>query len=94
MRKRKWMYVMSPVAYEISCDKCGGSNIAWSEFEKMIWCYDCKIDTRGNEGIFGGPIPLKVSKMFGITFDRFYLKDKKIREMKVFGDKIIYRLKK
>ena len=36
MKKRTWVYVMSPIAYEISCDKCGGSNINWSEFEKMI----------------------------------------------------------
>ena len=94
MKKRTWVYVMSPIAYEISCDKCGGSNITWSEFEHKIFCFDCKVDTRGNEGIFGGPIPLEVSKMFGTTFDRFYFKDKIIREMKIVGKKIIYRKKR
>jgi len=91
MKKRKWMYVMAPTAYEISCDRCGGNNITWSEFEKMIWCYDCKVDTTGNDGIFGGPIPLEVSKMLEMNFDRFYFKDKTIRKMKIVGNKIIYR---
>ncbi len=93
MRKRNWIYYQEPNTYEISCDKCGGSNITWSEYEHKIWCYDCKIDTRGNEGIFGGPIPLEVSKMLGISFDRYYFKDKKIREIKIVGNRITYRKK-
>ena len=91
MKKRKWVYIMKPTAYEISCDKCGGSKITWSEFEHMIWCYDCKIDTQGNEGIFGGPISLEVSKLFGISFDRFYLKSKRIRKMITKGDRLIWK---
>ena len=94
MKKRTWCYVQQPTSYEMSCDKCGGINITWSEWEKGIWCYDCKIDTRGNEGIFGGPIPLEVSKILGTSFDRFYFKDKIIKEMKIVGNKIIYRKKK
>ena len=91
MKKRKWMYVMKPSNYEISCDKCGGNNITWSEFERLIWCYDCEIDTKGTEGIFGGPIPLEVSKILGISFDRFYLKDHSIRRMKLVGNKMIWK---
>ena len=47
MQKREWVYVMDPAEYEIECDHCDGTNIAWSEFKHMIWCYDCKIDTKG-----------------------------------------------
>jgi hypothetical protein len=61
--KRKTCYVLSPEKYEISCDKCDGTNITWSEFEHKIWCYDCQIDTDGNPGIFGGPIPVNVTKL-------------------------------
>jgi len=61
--KRKTCFVLKPDAYEISCDKCGGINITWSEYEHKIWCYDCQIDTDGNPGIFDGPIPVGVTKM-------------------------------
>jgi hypothetical protein len=81
---------MKPANYEISCDKCGGTNITWSEFEKLIWCYNCKIDTRGTGGIFDGPIPVELCKMFGISFDRIYLKDRSIRRMKCRGNKLIW----
>jgi len=86
MKKRKWVYIMKPTAYEISCDLCGGSNIEWSEFEHMIWCYDCEKDTPGNEGIFDGPIPVEVCKMLGISFDKINLKTKTRRYMKVCKD--------
>ena len=82
---------MEPTAYEMRCDKCGGSNITWSEFEKCIWCYDCKIDTPGTGGIFDGPIPCEVAKIFGISFDRLYFKDKSIRKMRISGNKLIWR---
>lgn len=74
MRKRTWMYVQKPARYEIRCDKCGGHMIAWSEFEHMIWCYQCRIDTPGAGGIFDGPIPLEVAEIFGISFDKFFSK--------------------
>lgn len=64
---------MKPQSYEISCDLCGGSNIEWSEYEHMIWCYDCKKDTRGNGGVFDGPIPLGAAKLMGLSFDRIDL---------------------
>jgi len=93
-KRRTWCYVMDPCAYEISCDICNGYNLAWSEYCGLVWCYDCKIDTRGNEGIFGGPIPFEIAKMFGTTFDRLYFKSKTIKEMKIVGNKIVYRKKK
>jgi hypothetical protein len=79
MRKRKWYYVLKPQEYEMTCDKCGGSNITWSEFEHMIWCYDCGIDTSGIDGIFGGPIGWGVAQMLGISFARYYIKENKIK---------------
>jgi len=86
MKKRKWCYAMKPTVYEISCDICWGNNITWSEFEKMIWCYDCKKDTSGNSGIFGGPIPMELCEMFGISFDRIDLETGKRLIMTEIGD--------
>lgn len=77
-KKRTWHYILPPVAYDIACDKCGGTNIYWSEYEKKIWCYDCKIDTDGTGGIFSGPIPMRAAYMLGLTFDRFNLETKQI----------------
>jgi hypothetical protein len=82
MRKRKWCYCQPPETYEISCDLCNGSNITWSEYEHMIWCYDCQKDTLGNGGIFDGPIPLEVTKILGISFDRIEIPSGKLLEMK------------
>ena len=78
MRKRTWHYVMNPASYEITCDKCGGSNVEWSEYEHMIWCYHCQIDTKGTEGIFGGPIGWGIAQLLGISFNRWDMKKQKI----------------
>ncbi len=86
MTKNKWIYVHHPVKYDIRCDKCwngsleegGGTHIDWSEYEGMIWCYDCKIDTGGYQGIFDGPIPLHGMELMGISLNRLYLKSGKI----------------
>jgi hypothetical protein len=86
MEKRKWCYVNPPHRYDILCDKCGGRNIEWSEYEHKIWCYDCKIDTDGTEGVFGGPIPIKASYLLGVTFDRINLETKEIEKLNL--DKI------
>ena len=69
-QKRTWVWIMKPQKYEIACDICGGSNIEWSEFEHMIWCYECQKDTPGNGGIFDGPIPLGACALLGLSFDR------------------------
>ncbi len=90
MKKRKWVYVQKPQEYEISCDMCGGNNIEWSEFEKMIWCYDCKKDTRGNGGIFDGPIPFHATEILGIRLERYYFKENEIRKPEIKGNKMEY----
>ncbi len=93
MKKRTWIYAQHPTVYEISCDKCQGTNIDWSEYEHRIWCYDCKIDTVGNEGVFSGPIPMGLSELMGIWFDRIYLKTGKMYKPVTAkdGKLIVYR---
>jgi hypothetical protein len=90
MRKRTWHYVMKPQSYSMTCDKCDGSNIEWSEYEHKIWCYDCKIDTDGNDGIFGGPIALGVAALLGISFNRFNLKTNRVEYPRLVGRRIKY----
>lgn len=78
---------MSPTAYEIRCDICGGDNIAWSEFERMIWCYDCNKDTPGNGGVLDGPVPINAAIMLGLSFDRIELATGDRLYMKINEDK-------
>jgi len=100
LKKRKWIYIHHPLVYEMRCDKCWdkdensntGMNIAWSEFEGCIWCYDCKIDTPGFGGLFDGPIPIGITKMLGISFFRAYFKSKNLmKPVTNKKGKIIYR---
>lgn len=90
MKKRTWIYMMRPSAYEITCDICGGL-VEWSEYEKHVWCEKCQKDTRGTGGIFDGPIAHEVAELLGISFDRYFLKSKKVKKMVVVGDKIVWR---
>lgn len=76
--KRTWHYVQNPKEYGVKCDVCQGINIEWSEFEHKIWCYDCKIDTKGTDGIFNSPIPVKCAEMLGIKFDKFDMINNKV----------------
>jgi hypothetical protein len=71
--QRTHCYVQKPVNYEIFCPLCQGHNTEWSEFEKHIWCHDCKQDVLLpllDAGIFNGPIPTSVAEMVGLSFDR------------------------
>ncbi len=86
MRKRTWHYVCNPARYEIRCDKCGHMNIEWSEYEHMIWCYDCKVDTRGTEGIFDGPIPMGAMEVLGIPLDRWNMKKQRVEYPHICSD--------
>ena len=74
LQKRRWIYACQPVVYGMSCDKCSGTNITWSEFVGHIWCYNFKLDTLGNPGIFDGPIPISIAALLGMSFDRISLK--------------------
>lgn len=88
MRKRKWHYVMKPHQYEMHCDKCEGTNIDWSEFEGKIWCFDCKIDTDGFPGIFGGPIPWGAAHLLGLRFERWDMKRQIVTYPRIVGKRM------
>ena len=90
LKKRTWCYIQPPPTYSITCDICGGSNLAWSEWAHKIWCFDCEKDTPGTDGILDGPIPYEVAKMLGISFDRIDLKTGERLYMKVKDDKIVW----
>ncbi len=83
MKKRKWCYIQNPTVYEMSCDICGGRNVTWSEFEHLIWCFDCKKDTPGNKGIFDGPIALGLCAIMGIYFDRISIRTGKVSKFSI-----------
>jgi hypothetical protein len=71
--KRTHCYVQKPFQYQISCPLCDGFNVEWSEFEKHIWCNECKKDvfiSLGRAGIFSGPLPINIAQMMGYSFDR------------------------
>ena len=71
---RERVFVLEPARYQIRCDLCGGDNITWSEYEHLIWCYDCEKDTLGTGGIFDGPIPLAATQLLGLSLDMVDLK--------------------
>jgi len=77
-KKRRWIYAQPPLSYEMCCDKCRGTNIDWSEWEGMIWCYDCLLDTKGDGGVFSGPIPVEAAQVLGMSFDRIDLKTQEV----------------
>ena len=81
-KKRTWVYVCNPQVYGMSCIQCGGVNITWSEFEHMIWCFHCKIDTLGTPGVFAGPIGINTARLMGMSFDRVNLKTGKITKFR------------
>lgn len=76
--KRTSHFIQNPSSYQMNCDLCGGSHIEWSEYARMIWCYDCNIDTKGSNGIFGGPVPVTVAQVLGMSFDVYDMETKTI----------------
>ena len=89
---RKYHYVLHPTQYEMSCDKCNGINIWWSEYEGYVWCYDCEIDTPGNAGIFDGPISFEAMRLLGIRFDRVNLETGEIEVPRIEGNRMIWEV--
>jgi len=76
---------MPPWMFDMRCDKCWGgdisekgTNIEWSEYAHLIWCYDCEIDTGGFPGIFDGPVPIQTCYLLGLSFDRYNLETNQI----------------
>jgi len=92
--KRKWYYVQKPQEYDITCDRCGGRNLDWSEYASKIWCYDCEIDTKGTGGVFDGPIPIGVAAVLGMSFDRYDMENKCILTYDQEQQKYVPKVKK
>ena len=90
MKKRTWVYILPPARYEITCDLCGKNNIEWSEWEGMIWCYDCQKDTRGTGGLFDGPIPMGAMNILGLSLDRIDVATGQRTTPRVSDGKIVY----
>jgi hypothetical protein len=71
---RTWCYARRPSAYEIASCACGNPHTEWSEFEKRLWCSQCKIDFIPlHNGIFDGPIPIQLAIKLGMSFDRVHI---------------------
>lgn len=91
MKKRTWIYVQPPIAYEVYCDLCGNKYVEWSEFEHHVWCWRCLKDTPGTEGgIFDGPVPIYGAEILGICFDRIDLKTGKYLKPVIRNGKVVY----
>lgn len=72
--RRTWVYCQAPKVYEMAPCDCGNEDTQWSEFEGHLWCEVCQKDfiPKGN-GIFDGPIPMHLSHLMGIRFDRIII---------------------
>jgi len=79
LRRRKWVYVQQPAAYCMAGCECGNDAPQWSEFEKHLWCEKCEKDfIPKHNGVFDGPIPVAVSCMLGMSFDRINLETNEV----------------
>ena len=90
MKKRTWVYVQPPMAYEVYCDLCGNKYVEWSEFAGHVWCWRCLKDTRGTGGVFNGPVPVHGAEFMGICFDRIDLETGQWLKPMIIGDKLVY----
>lgn len=86
IKKREWAYVQEPQVYGIACDICEGSNLAWSEYDGLIWCYDCKKDTKGTMGIFDGPVGVQACEMMGMCFDKYNIATGEVKKFEIKED--------
>ena len=105
LKKREWVYLLQPKEYEVYCQRGKRINKShrtwWSEWAGMIWCYKCKKDMRGFDGIFGGPIIWEASRMLlgPKCFHRYNLVRKVVeapvrRNCKIFWRKDPYMTKR
>lgn len=74
LERRKWCYVQRPRDYGIAPCACGNEDTQWSEYRKHLWCDKCQVDfIPEHNGIFDGPIPVRIADMMGISFARYDL---------------------
>lgn len=84
LEKRTWVYVQRPATYEMAGCKCGNNDPDWSEFKGHLWCEACGIDfVPEHGGIFDGPIPVGISSLLGISFDRINLETQELEPFNV-----------
>ena len=84
------MYCQAPKCYEMAGCSCGNENTQWSEFENHLWCDQCKKDfVPEHQGIFDGPIPLHLIRMFGMRFDRIIIATGKLEKFDYASGKSI-----
>lgn len=82
LEKRTWAYLQPPKAFEVAPCACGNHETQWSEFKGHLWCDKCQVDFKpAHNGVFDGPIPLHVSAMLGLRFDRFNLVTGRVERM-------------
>lgn len=85
LEKRTWHYVQSPAVYGIAPCACGNGDTQWSEFKGRLWCAKCEVDfVPVHNGIFDGPIPVTVSALIGISFDRVNLETNEIEPFEFY----------
>lgn len=78
MEKRTECYICNPIYFDLSCAKCGGDNIEWSEYEKHIWCYDCEEDIEYEPCAV--IVPTELAYILGIDYRRYNIETGKIIE--------------
>lgn len=84
LQKRTWCYVQAPCLYEMAPCACGNHDTQWSEYQGHLWCERCQIDFKpSHNGIFDGPIPVAISAMLGISFDRFNLETRQVEKFEL-----------
>ena len=89
LRKRTHVYCQMPQVYEVAgCPNNPDHKFTWSEFEHRLWCFDCEVDfIPSHWGIFDGPIPLNLTMMMGISFDRLNMETGELVPKPDFNDK-------
>lgn len=77
--KRVWCYFQKPSRHEIECPVCKGNHLDWSEWDKNIWCYDCKKDYSNYTSALSGPVPIQLATMLGLSLDMYNLETQEVQ---------------
>lgn len=78
MEKRTQHFIQDPPYFALKCDKCKGDNIAWSEFESHLWCYDCQEDVECNPK--ADFYPIACSRLIGFDLSKWDMVNKRVIE--------------
>ncbi len=82
-RRTHW-YAMPPQHFDIICPKCSGTNLAWSEFNQHIWCYNCNKDINDYISPMDGPVPIYTAQLLGFVFDIYDVDTDKTYKLQEF----------